>query len=337
MPPLDDDTIVKVVAACAVIIAAVIAALVGLYTQIKIKQFELRAQARKDAAAQRLGFYVPLLRFCYELDGRIGRILSALSTDWLRSTYLEQIRQDQGFAEDPRKTGYFIMSSVYVFACFFGWTEAIKKGVDATKPMSERARWRRALARSGQSVNRLLRRKEKTKVFFFDHDISVVRRLFQYQELFKHYAVSRKLSTPRDANKLQRHLQHSIGEMMLQPDGDGYRCKTFREFYEAYRASASFRYWFVSLEELLRDLSDFESDKDVETQAEMKDDIRPLRLLAIRYWSRVLMKNLAKDLGIKTPPPEDVIASVSGPLRTAITFVTSEDLELYIKGIPVIR
>ncbi len=337
MRELDYDTMVQIYAGSAVVIAAVLTVLLGFYFQIKIKQFELRTQARKDRAAQRLTFFIPLLRFSYELDGRIGRILDVLDTDWLRSTYLEKIRKNEGFAKNPLETGYFIMSSIYVFACFFGWTEAIKKGVDATEPFSEGGRVRRRLSNIVRYVCQLLGLSARRNVFFFDADISVVRRLFQYQELFKTYITSKKLSNPRDAYKLHRHLQHSIGEMMLQRDGEVFRCKTFREFSDAYRDSENFRYWFVPLEELFIDLSDFEGGKEIETQAEMKNDIRPLRLLAIRYWCRVLMKNLSTDLGIETPPPGDVLEGLSDTLKSTIASVRIEHLELYLAGIPLER
>lgn len=333
---MDNETLIKVAAGFAVVVAALIAAILGLYTQIKLKQYELRAQARKDGAAQRLGLYIPLLRFCYELDGRIGRILAKLHLDWLRASHLERIRKNEGFAKDPREIGYFIMSSIYLLACFFGWTEAIQRGVDETKAFSERSKFRRLLSRIGRRLRGLVRRDDESHIYFFDKDINIVRRLFQNQELFEKYSVSRKLSNPRDACKLHRHLQHSIGEMMLQLDGDVLRCKTFREFLEAYR-DEQFRYWFVLLEELFTDLSDFEPNKDIETQAEMKNDIRPLRLLAIRYWCRVLMKNMSTDLGIETPRPDEVLQGLSDQLKTTITAVSLEKLELFLAGMPQTR
>jgi hypothetical protein len=335
MSDLDTDTLVKIATAFAAVVAAVITVLFGYYGQIKIKQFELRAQARKDRAAQRFRFFIPLLRFSYELDGRIGRILDSLHTDWLRLEHLEKIRRTEGFSKNPLETGYFIMSSVYVFACFFGWTEAIKKGVNATEPYSDYGRARKWHLNVAARVRQLLRSRPASKIFFFDVDISVVRRLFQYQELFKNYVTSKKLVNPTDACRLHRHLQHSIGEMMLQPDGDMFRCKTFREFADAYRENESVRYWFVPLEEFFADLSDFPPGKDIETQAEMKNDIRPLRLLAIRYWCRVLMRNLSADLGIQTPPPDDVLAGLSDALKSTIQGVTIENLELYLAGIPL--
>src|ERR1700729_2997851 len=229
MKPIDPDTLVKIYAAFAVVVAALITALFGYYLQIKIKRIELQAQARKEKALQRLTLLLPLLRFSYELDGRIGRILAVLDTDWLKSTYLEKIRNEEGFAKNPLETGYFIMSSVYVFACFFGWTEAIKKGVDATESFSERTHINKWVSQLSRRFKLLIGLPSEPHIFFFDVDISVVRRLFQYQELFHAYSTSKKLTTPKDASKLHRHFQNSIGEMMLQRDGDNFRCKTFRE------------------------------------------------------------------------------------------------------------
>jgi len=334
MPTLDNDTIVKIAAGFAIVVAALVTVMLGLYAQLKIRRFELQMQARKDRAAQRLTYYLPLLKFCYEFDGRIDRILAKLETDWLKSDYLVSIRAGEGFAKDPLKTGYFILSSTYVFACFFGWTEAIKKGVDPTKSFSEKTIVRRWLSRKIRRGFRSLFHPSTGNIFFFDPDINVVRRLFQFQELFADYVTSRKLSKPRDAFKLHRHLQHSIGEMMLVRDGDSLRCKTFREFSEEYRASEAFRYWFVPLEDLFADLSGFEANKDIETQAEMKNDIRPLRLLAIRYWCRILMKNLSHDIGIETPEPDEILSGVSPSLRLAITSVSIETLESHLGGIP---
>jgi hypothetical protein len=329
MPTLDNDTIVKIFAGFAVLVAAMFAAVFGLYSNVKIKRLEFQTQARKERAAQRLAFHIPLLRFCYELDGRIGRILEHLSSDWLRGSYLEDIQNDQGFAQDPRERGYFIISSVYVFACFFGWTEAIKKGIDATQPLAERGRLRRWASRAWERVAPPRRR-----VFFFDHDISMVRRLFQFEELFASYLTSRKFTKPKDACKLHRYFQHSIGEMMLHRDGNVLRCKTFREFYDAYTTDPKYRYWFVLLEQLFIDLSDFAESKNVETQSEMKNDVRPLRLLAIRYWCRILMRNLSRDLGIETPAPEEILDGRSEELKKVIKNVTIEELEKHLVEIP---
>lgn len=302
-------------------IATILAALVGWYSQLAVKLIEATVDERRNRAKRQDLYHIPLLRLCYELDGRIGRILSILETDWLKSSYLQAIHEGKGFAKDPREKGYFIMSSIYVFACFFGWTEAIKKGVD-TRALGWRSRVFRFWMR--------LRGKAATEVFIFDKDILIVRRLFQYEELFSKYAVTKKLVNPTDACKLHRHFQHSIGEMMLVREGDAVRCKTFREFYEAYSSDAKFRYWFIPLEQLIINLSEFPADKDVETQVEMKNDVRPLRLIAIRYWCRVLMENLAKPMKLETPASSDILTERSKELMTTISMVTIEDLETHL-------
>lgn len=314
------------------IFATIVVALVIIYAQLRAKRLELDEEKRKTEAAQRLAYFAPFVRLCYELDARIGRIFDHLSDDWLNRTHLASVRDGKGFAESPLQTGYFLMSSVYVFACFFGWTEAIARGVDATEQARAGHRvhgkwiaW--ALRRNGH-------RRSRVPVYFFDQDISIVRRLFQYEELFENYVRSRQFSTPRDACKLHRHFQHSIGEMMLRTDGAGMtRCKTFREFFEEYRGGEQFRYWFIPLEELFADLSGFPQGKDLETQAEMKNDLRPLRLLAIRYWCRKLMQSLATDLGISPPDPDEVVTGRSDELQGIIRSVTIEELESHLAGL----
>ncbi len=113
-----EDTLIRIVAACAVVLAALVGTLVGFVAQKRLKRYEMRAQTLRDRAVQRLALQVPLLRFCYELDSRIGRILSVLHEDWLSETHLDRFRTNEGFAKDQREKGYFIVSSVYIFACF---------------------------------------------------------------------------------------------------------------------------------------------------------------------------------------------------------------------------
>lgn len=333
---MSDESLLRLVAASAVVLAALVGTLLGFFAQKRLKRYEMRAQALRDRAARRRALHVPLLRFCYELDSRIGRILSMLHEDWLSATYLERFSGNDGFAKDQRQKGYFIVSSVYLFSCFFGWTEAIQRGVDETNRLAEQSALRRWLSRKIRELIAAWRRKGDSAIYFFDRDIHIVRRLFQHQELFDAYSKSKKLSNPRDSCKLHRHLQHSIGEMMLQRDGEVLRCKTFREFVEAYH-DEKFRYWFALLEDLFVDLSGFPVGKDIETQAEMRNDVRPLRLLAIRYWCRILMKNMASDLGIEAPPPEAVLQDVSESLRSTIAEVRVENVEPFLVGISQAR
>jgi hypothetical protein len=322
--------------AIAVIFAALVAAILGLYGNLKIKQYEIDTQIEKDKSEQRLKFYLPLLRFSYTLDRRIGHILTTLHEDWLSKSHLEKIHNNQGFALDPNEKGYFIVSSIYIFACFFGWSEAIKKGVDATQPFSKKSDLRKQLSKIQKKIKTLLKIPEKKNVFLFDPDISMVSKVFQYKELFQEYLISKTLTNPKDANELHKQFQYSIGELMLEEDGDGgFRCKSFREFFEAYLNDAKFRYWFVPLENLFVDLSNFEKDKDLETQILMKNDVRPLRLLAIRYWCRVLIKNMSEQLDIETKPPSEVLNGVSDKLKTAIQSVEIEKLESYLLGVRI--
>lgn len=269
--------------AIAVISAALIAAVLGLYGNLKIKQMEIEEQIKRDRANQKLKFYLPLLRFCYTLDRRIGHILKVLDTDWLAKSHLERIQRREGFATDPNETGYFISSSIYLIACFFGWTEAIKQGVDSTKQFSQKSRLHRWLSKIRDKIYDKFKLPSRRDIFLFDPDISTISKLFQYEELFNEYLVSKTITSPRDACKLHKQFQYSIGELMLEKDGEvGLRCKSFREFFEVYLSDEKFRWWFVPLENLLIDLSEFEKGKDLEAQVQLKNDVRPLRLLAIR-------------------------------------------------------
>ncbi|HEX3068307.1 MAG TPA: hypothetical protein VHX14_07010, partial [Thermoanaerobaculia bacterium] len=185
---MDGETYFRVTAAFAALFAALLGGLVGFYAQVKVKSLDFRAETRKSKASQRLSLYLPVLRFCYEFDSRLGRILKNLHTDWLRGSYLAQIQKGKGFADDPRETGYFVMSSVYELACFFGWTEAMRLHVDATKRSSERSRLRRYVSKLWRALrNRLPGQHKPAPIYFFDHDISLLRRLFQHQELFNVY------------------------------------------------------------------------------------------------------------------------------------------------------
>ena len=335
MENFDKDTIIKIYAAFAVIAAALIATILGFYGNLKIKQFEIEAQNKRERAQQRLKFYLPLLRFTYTLDRRIGHILTTLDTDWLAKDHLEKIHNNQGFAVNPDEKGYFIVSSIYIFACFFGWSEAIKKGIDSTKPFLNKNGLILLLSKIKKKILVYLKISGRPNIFLFDPDISVVSKVFQYEELFNEYLISKTLRNPIDACKLHKQFQYSIGELMLEKDGEDFRCKSFREFFNAYLTDEKFRYWFVPLSNLFKDLCNFEKGKTLETQVQMKNDIRPLRLLAIRYWCRVLMKNMSKQLDIETKPPEEVLNGISDDLKKAIQSVEIEKLESFLLGVRI--
>lgn len=325
-----------VLSAIAVIGAALIAGLLGLYGNLKIKQIEIEEQIKRDRANQKLKFYLPLLRFSYTLDRRIGHILRVLDTDWLAKSHLEKLQKGEGFAKDPNVYGYFISSTIYLVACFFGWTEAIKQGVDSTKQFSQKSRLRRWLSKIKNRIYDRLNIPNKRDIFLFDPEISTISKLFQYEELFNEYLVSKTITNPTDACKLHKQFQYSIGELMLEKDGEvGLRCKSFREFFDVYLSDEKFRYWFVPLENLLADLSDFEKGKDLETQVQLKNDVRPLRLLAIRYWCRVLMKNMSEHLDIEPKEPDDVLIGISNSLKDTIKSVKIEELESYLLGVRI--
>ena len=329
-----------VLSAIAVIAAAVLGALIAFYGNVRIKRMDLRSQKESERAEQRLRYYVPLLRFTYTLDRRIGHILTTLDTDWLSKEHLDKIKNREGFAIDPNPEvkGYFISSSLYIFACFFGWAEAIKLGVDPTRPFSYRNQLHKTLSRAKKKVYTRLEVPyvDKRAIFLFDPDISIVSKLFQYEELFKQYLISKTLVNPRDASRLDKQFQYSIGELMLERDGEeGLRCKSFREFFDCYVNDENFRWWFTRLENLFVDLCNFERGKELETQVQLKNDIRPLRLLAIRYWCRVLMQHISDELDIETLPPGDVLVGISKELTNIIKSVEIEKLESYLVGVRI--
>jgi len=223
------------------------------------------------------------------------------------------------------------MSSIYTLACFFGWCEAIKKGVDSTKSNTRKTRLPQRLLKYKRLVYARLHIREQTGVSLVDPNISLISRLFQSEELFDVYMTSRKLTLPRDACKMHRHFQYSIGELMLEKDShDTIRCKSFREFFDAYLNDVRFRYWFAPLENVLIDLTNFQEGKDIETQVEMKNDIRPLRLLAIRYWCGILMKDMAQRLDIEMPAQDDTLKGISEELKRIIVSAKPEALETYL-------
>ena len=330
----DNDILSRAVNGGAILIGALAGALVAFYGNLRIKQFEHQTQRQKDNASQRLKFYLPLLRFCYDLDKRLKHVLNKLHSDWLAAAHLNKIRDNKGFATDPNEKGYFIMSSIYMLACFFGWCEAIKKGVDSTKSAPERNGVSKWLLKNKKRLYSRLNIRDKASVFLVDPNISLISRLFQHEELFNDYMTSKKLTTPRDACKMHKHVQYSIGELMLEKDGqDNFRCKSFKEFFDAYLNDNRFRYSiYLPLENLLIDLVNFQEGKDIETQVEIKNDIRPLRLLAIRYWCSAFMKDMAQRLDIEMPPQDDILKGVSEELKRIIISAKPEALESYLLG-----
>lgn len=340
MGNLDKETIIKILQVIGVVVAAFVAGMLGFLAQWKLKRFENALTQKKEKENQRLKFYIPLLRCLYELDDRIDRIINKqLDSNWLDAKHLEDIKQKKGFAENPNNTGYFILSSIYLIASFFGLTEAIKKGVDTTKfsynHKSITKFWNKLKIR----VKKILGLKQTQNIFQFDPDISSISRIFVHPDLFSSYIRSKSLIDPIDACKLHKHIQHSIGEMMLEKVGEEkYRLKSFREFYDAYISDETFRFWFVSIENLFCDLSNFQKNKTTEMKVELKNDIRPLRLVAIQYWCRILMKNISKELdldelNLETRPPDKVLEGFSSELQNIIKSFKPDNSQTYLLGL----
>lgn len=316
--------VVAIITAFSAIFATFLAGILAFWGQRKLKKLENATAERKEKEHQKLKFYIPLLRCLYELDDRFERILNNLETDWLNGEYLENIKNGKGFALDPNNKGYFIISSIYLIASFFGLTEAIKRGVDTSKLTRNKIKITFLIDKLYRWAIKKLNLVETIKIFQFDPDVTKVCRLFQYEELFKCYMTSKTLVNPKDACKLHKHIQHSIGEMMLEKESVGeFRIKSFREFYDAYVSKKSFRFWFTLIENLFTDLSNFEKEKNIEKKVEMKNDIRPLRIIAIQYWCRILMKKISKELnleglGLQTRPADDVLETLGDELADTI-------------------
>jgi hypothetical protein len=339
MGNFDNDTLLKIMAGFAVVFAGIL----GFFAQLIVKKIDNNFVQRKEKENQKLKFYIPLLRCLYELDDRFIRIFQNLDKDWLSAKYLEDIKQKKGFAENPKEKGYFIISSIYLIGCFFGVTEAIKKGVDTTRLSFNRKRTIRLPKWMSKKFRVIFKSRIHYDIFQFDPDITIICRLLQNKELFNHYISSKNYTKPKDANEIHKHFQHSIGEMMLEKVGDDkYRVKTFREFYELYINDDSFRFWFILIEGYFTDLCNFDASKKFEKKAELKNDIRPLRLLAIQYWCRKLMSNIAKELELdelnfETRKPDEVLksAEVDNDLNKLISSYKLENSDTYLLGLKI--
>lgn len=338
-----DPALLKYLAALAVVIAACIGGIIGFLGQFILKNYYNKVSTKNKIRNKKLKFYIPLLRCLYELDERISTIINHLHTDWLSEEYLTEIKNNKGFAADPNKTGYFIISSIYVVASFFGVSETIKKDIDATKFSFEKYKISKIWHKIKDYLPVLFKAKKEPSIFQFDPEITKVYRLFQQEELFKKYMESSTLTNPRDASKIHKHIQRSIGEMMLEKDGEkSFRVKSFREFYEAYINDEKFRFWFTLIENLFIDLINFPEEKTLEKKVEKKNDIRPLRIITIQYWSRVLMENISHELDLtkfnfQTRPPLDVLVNLSPDLVNTIKNYKPNKFDSYILGTSLIE
>lgn len=287
------EVIKIVIPAIVALLSVAIGAILTLLVQKKIKIFDffLNEKERKEEESK---FYLQLLRYLYDLDDRLKRILQNLHTDWLDSKYLNEIKTHKGFAENPKNKGYLFISTIYMIGCFFGVTAMIRKRVDIKRNSVEK------------------RKHNKIDIFQFDQNIKIISRLFQDTKLFEKYCRNKNFADYKDAN-IYKHFQHSIGEIMIEKISEtNYRVKSFKEFYESYINEESFRFWFILIEEYFTNLCNFETNKELEKQAELKNDIRPLRLIAIQYWCRRLMERIleesnAIELSFENRKPDDLL------------------------------
>lgn len=336
MPEFNNEKIIGLLTA---VILLLVGSIVTYISQYKLKEYDRSIVRRKERENKKIKFYIPLLRNLYDIDDRFKRILSNLDKDWLSKDYLDLIKEKKGFAKDPTEKGYFIISSIYLIASFFGIYEATKRGVNITNIL-KKGNW---LKRNFQKLTewgcQKLNIYHRKNLFQFEPEINKISRLFQFEELFKEYMTSKKLIDPVDSCKLHKHIQNSIGEMMLIKTKRGhFRIKSFREFYTNYIEDEQFRFWFVLIENMFNDLSNFQKDKNIETKVEIKNDIRPLRIIAIQYWCRILMGNIAKELELsihnyETRPAEQVLENLSCELKTIIKNYKLQTKDVYISGL----
>ena len=337
---MDKETIIKILQPTAYIFSALLAGMIAYWANWNLKKLENRNTEKKEKEKERLKYFIPLLRCLYELDDRFDRIFKNLHEDWLDNKYLQSIKESKGFAINPKEKGYFIISSVYMIAYFFGVTEAIKKGVDTTK-LTLDGKKRKGINKLLHKISKFFSYETQSDIFTFDPDITVICRLLQNKELFYNYMKSKDFSNPKDANEIHKQIQHSIGEMMLEKDGDdGYRVKSFREFFDSYIKDENFRFWFILIEGYFVDLAHFDKSKEFEKKAELKNDIRPLRLLAIQYWCRILMSNIAKvlefdEMNFETRKPDEVLENqkLSKDLKELIVGYKLNNAETYLLGL----
>ncbi|MEQ9263107.1 MAG: hypothetical protein RLP14_08105 [Owenweeksia sp.] len=335
---LNNESIVGFMTA---IILILIGGAITYFSQYSLKKYDNLIAQKKKRENKKTQFYIPLLRNLYDIDDRFKRIISNLHKDWLDKTNLSLIKENKGFAEDPTRKGYFIISSIYLIGSFFGIYVAIKKSSDLSSLLKKKNWLFLKYVRFSLWTRRAFRLKQNKTIFQFEPEINKICRLFQFEELFQHYMSSRKMTNPTDSCKLHKHIQNSVGEMMLiKQKGSHFRIKSFREFYSQYTTDEKFRFWFVLIENMFNDLSNFQQGKTLETQVELKNDIRPLRILAIQYWCRVLMGNIASELELanqnyETRPAEKVLDGLSEELKQIIKNYKLQTKDMFISGLNI--
>lgn len=292
------------------VFSGVLASSITLAGQWFIKKRDKESSLSEKRENEIRNYLYPLMNSCLELDGRISKIIFALDKDWLNGDFLKLIQQndENSFIKNPKNKGYFLISSIYLFANFFGCVELIKRTLGSTTSLSKR-----------------------NNIYTFDPNITRLSKLFQYKELFDKFLEEsgKSKSDVMDSCYLHKQFQYSIGELMIENENGSYGIKSFRTFLNEYRTNENFRFWFLPLEYLLSDLTNFPKDMSIEKQVLDKNDIRPLRLMAIRYWCRKLMRDISEEIDIKTPSAYSVISNLSSKTRNSIEHLKLENLDSY--------
>jgi hypothetical protein len=201
----------------------------------------------------------PLLQAASDLELRIDNMLTnGLKGDWLASDIMRELEEGKGFLKDPDKRGYFLLSSLYVFARYFAWVEILRREARFVEfPL-------------GNEANGL---------FGILHRVN---------NSFRCTSLWPDISDPRSLNDsigLYRHVQSAIGETMVVERNKELECISFREFANKYRSSGNddFRFWLRNLVSYFEGLSSIQIE-NIELILEERREYRVLRLIAIQYW-----------------------------------------------------
>lgn len=220
----------------------------------------------------------PLLISAVELEDRLRKIILVLDQNWLQQEHLIHIKNSKGFAEDTKKTGYFVISSLYLLSRYFCYVEIISREIGlAYHPISKIAK----------NLNVA---------------ISRISKVLQYKELFDNTDAFSSLkdagSNIVDSWRLHRQFQHSIGESLIVSDGNKLRCMSFKEFFKSFRDDAEFRYWMSPLEEYFVGMANLEGD-NLEDIVIRSGDIRVYRIIALHYWLEQLIEILSQQFSFQ--------------------------------------
>ena len=166
----------------------------------------------------------------------------------------------------------------------------------------------------------------------FDELVTKISRVLRWREMWDDCdSLSSKNADdqpPRkDAANLYNQFQHSIGDSLITSQGETIGCMSFRAFLKQYKSDKSFRFWFIVVEDYYVGLVDMTEATLMENVLK-SNDVRPLRLLALRYWLAQLAILLSKKFG---PPvdidPESILSPVPEDIRHAIRSVESSSFD----------